>query len=74
MVCCNDTLMGQNAPQWESEYILMITLFQRLHNGSAKYLLPPYVGEEFTTDTCRTVCNVGFLTEKSEVKNVPQQE
>ena len=64
MLCCNDTLMGQNVPQLESEYILlMITLFQRLHNGSAKYLHPPYVSEQFTTDERRTVCNAGFLTE-----------
>ena len=27
MLCCNDTLMGQNVPQWEREYILMMTLF-----------------------------------------------
>ena len=52
--------MGQNVPQLESEYILlMITLFQRLHNGSAKYLHPPYV----TSDKRKTVCNAGFLTE-----------
>ena len=63
MLCCNDTLMGRNVPQWESEYILMMTLFYRLCSGSEKYLLPSYFSEQFTTDKRRTVCNAGFLTE-----------
>ena len=74
MLCCNDTLMGQNVPQWEREYILLMTLFLRSAVGVQNTYLHrmPYVSEQFTTDKSRTVCNAGFLMEQSNVKNVPQ--